>query len=184
MRNYLVNREATFNTNQLCTIGAALESGINHGIKGIKTEMEGEKREFIVSMYFKHISLHVDAFNAMHVKEDGTPYNYFDNIKFEEADVAKLQEMLDAASNDALAKEEGHVYQVWNDGEVTSQKAGELLWQRSLHSMESGLEGVNITGLVWPHSQQYKNASYIFCTREDALKIRIAMLNLFIKALC
>lgn len=181
-KNHLVNRDAKFDVNELCTIAAALERSIDHGIKGIKTEVEGEKREYIVSMYLKHITLHVTAYNALCINKDGTEVNYLDDLKFNEAAVAKVQEMIDAASNDQLSQQEGHVYQLWQDGETTSQKAGELLWQRSLHQMDAGLEGVKLN-LKWPH-QTHSGNGYIFCTELDAKKIRIAMLNLFIQALC
>ena len=32
------------------------------------------------------------------------------------------------------------VYQVWEDGEITLQKGGSLLWQRNLHCIEPGDE--------------------------------------------
>lgn len=35
-------------------------------------------------------------------------------------------------------KKVGHVWQVWEDGEITLQKCGELLWQRNLHMISCG----------------------------------------------
>lgn len=49
-------------------------------------------------------------------------------------------------------KEPGHVYQVWEDGEVTLQKSGDLLWQRNLHMMEFGIPGVDFTMPMKSHS--------------------------------
>lgn len=183
-RDYLVNKEAVFSLNDLCTIGVALESGIEHGKRGLKKAFEEKAEPYIFDMYFKHISLYVRTWNEMHVdKETRQPVKYFDGLEFDTDKVAEIQEMVDAASNDELAKEEGHVYQLWQDGEITSQKAGELLWQRSLHQAESGLEGVRIPGLVFPHKKQWGDNSYLFCTEADARKIRQAMVEVFVAAL-
>ena len=38
-----------------------------------------------------------------------------------------------------LAQQEGSVWQIWEDGEITLQKSGELLWQRTLHSIKAGI---------------------------------------------
>ena len=38
-----------------------------------------------------------------------------------------------------LAKQDGMVYQVWEDGEVTLQKSGDLLWRRTLHCIRPGM---------------------------------------------
>lgn len=64
-------------------------------------------------------------------------------------------------SNDDLAKEEGHVTQVWSDAEVTSQKGGSLLNQRTLHMFSqpfiegcwAARDGSQIKGVPadWPH---------------------------------
>ena len=41
-------------------------------------------------------------------------------------------------NNPEAPKKHGMVYQCWEDGEITLQKSGELLWQRNLHCMENG----------------------------------------------
>ena len=38
----------------------------------------------------------------------------------------------------------GSVYQIWEDGEITSQKSGDLLWHRTLHPIRDGIRGVEI----------------------------------------
>jgi len=38
----------------------------------------------------------------------------------------------------ALAERPGMVTQIWENGEVTCQKCGPLLWQRTLHMFSSG----------------------------------------------
>ena len=90
-----------------------------------------------------------------------------DNRVFEQDDVkkkikiSKLEDLFKKRMIDKLSKEEslellkglinkyhdkelenqpGHVRQVWEDGEITLQKSGSLLWQRSLHQMEPGLK--------------------------------------------
>lgn len=39
------------------------------------------------------------------------------------------------AHNPELAKKSGMLIQIWQDGEITSQKCGELLHQRTLHCL-------------------------------------------------
>lgn len=39
-------------------------------------------------------------------------------------------------------KQPGHVQQIWEDGEITSQKGGELLWQRTLHCWRPPITGI------------------------------------------
>jgi hypothetical protein len=51
---------------------------------------------------------------------------------------------------DAQARDDsrnaGMIYTVFNDGEVCCQKAGSLLWQRSLHCFRNGGEKVSEDG--------------------------------------
>jgi len=48
-----------------------------------------------------------------------------------------LEKLLEAHDPE-LAKKEGMVAQIWEDGEYTLQKSGPLLWQRNLHCIASG----------------------------------------------
>ena len=43
------------------------------------------------------------------------------------------------------SKLDTHVYLVWYDGEVCMQKAGDLLWCRTLHMCSPGMEGRNVS---------------------------------------
>jgi hypothetical protein len=57
--------------------------------------------------------------------------------------LAAFNEAIAKHSNDELAKKEGHVTQVWSDAEVTSQKSGDLLGQRTLHTFSQPfIEGI------------------------------------------
>ena len=69
------------------------------------------------------------------------------------------------------AAADGMVYQVWEDGELTLQKGGGLLWQRNLHCIEMGQGGKSLpTGAL---AHRYGEHSYIFCRDEaDASKAR------------
>ena len=49
-----------------------------------------------------------------------------------------LKELILKHSHPELAKVEGHVYQVWEDGEITLQKSGSLLHQRTLIMIHPG----------------------------------------------
>lgn len=86
-------------------------------------------------------------------------------------DVEKLARKYD---NPALAKESGHVYQLWQDGEITLQKSGDLLWQRNLHTMVSA-SGRLKKNYEFPH--KLGNNSYIFCTDDHAYELRALMLK-------
>lgn len=50
-----------------------------------------------------------------------------------------LKELIDEHNHPELAKESGHVYQVWGDGEVTLTKSGDLLGRRGLHCMDMAI---------------------------------------------
>jgi hypothetical protein len=73
----------------------------------------------------------------------------------------ELRAVLEAQHKPELAKCEGMVWQVWDDGEVTLQKSGELLWQRTLHQQSPGfLDQTPIE--LWPDTR-YMNAGQKLC---------------------
>lgn len=82
-----------------------------------------------------------------------------------------LQALINEHSNDALAEQDGMVYQVWQDGEITLTKSGSLLGQRNLHCVECGVNGFEIKGVVWPHVRPNGN-KFIYTTHEGAKAIR------------
>jgi hypothetical protein len=85
----------------------------------------------------------------------------------------KAQELVNARSDDGR-KQDHMVYQVWNDGEVTLQKGGDLLWKRTLHSDAPGLhKGIKLD-INWPHKTTV-GYSYIFTDREGAYAVREAI---------
>lgn len=74
-------------------------------------------------------------------------------------------------------RQSGMVYQVWEDGEVTLQKSGELLWQRTLHFMEGALDGRLLNNDM---PIQHSHHSYMnVASKEDAETIRNAMREYF-----
>ena len=77
--------------------------------------------------------------------------------------------------NPELAMQEGHVTQIWNDGEITTQKGGDLLWVRSLHIMEVGLLPPRLEGTDMP--LLYNGFGHAFVTPDDADLIRTHMAN-------
>lgn len=84
----------------------------------------------------------------------------------------KLLELIHASHDVELSKQQGMVFQVWHDGEITLQKSGELLWQRNLHCMESGFyHGIKAEQMP----MQCGHNGYAFVTRDNAYKIRAAM---------
>jgi len=81
----------------------------------------------------------------------------------------QVRKVIAKVSNPDLAKSPDMVYQVWEDGEITLQKCGELLWQRTLHMMEAGFRDRKVP-LEWMTSNG--DHAYIFCTHEDAMTVR------------
>jgi hypothetical protein len=81
--------------------------------------------------------------------------------------------------NPELAKQHGMVTQVWNDGEITYQKSGDLLWQRTLHMDCPAIPGAEALGLEFPH--KHGSNSYAFVTSHDAHKVRAAIWSLLHK---
>jgi hypothetical protein len=65
---------------------------------------------------------------------------------------------------------ETHVVQVWEDGEITIQKCGPLLWQRNLHQYEAPCQ-YYVAGLQLP--VKHGDHSFAFVKSvDDAIKIR------------
>ena len=87
----------------------------------------------------------------------------------------ELRELISANSNPELAKEFGMVYQVWEDGEITLQKSGDLLWQRNLHSIYLGDTSASIPIEWFPHT--VRNHGYIFTDKLGAEAVRNAILE-------
>lgn len=81
---------------------------------------------------------------------------------------ATLKQLIIDNHNPALAKE-SMVYQVWENGEITAQKGGSLLWQRTLHLHEFAL---NISISVAWMPERFQSHGYAFTTKEGALAIR------------
>ena len=84
-----------------------------------------------------------------------------------------LAALIAASHNAQLATEHGMVTQIWNDGEITSQKRGDLLWRRSLHQHYPPLPGVDVSMPL-----RHATNSYAIVSVKDALRIRIAMSTL------
>lgn len=52
--------------------------------------------------------------------------------------------MLHSLSKPELKNLPGMVYEIWEDGEITLTKSGELYGQRTLHCIVPGIKGVNV----------------------------------------
>ena len=90
------------------------------------------------------------------------------NIKPEDLD-ALIQEL---HSPEELDKD-GMVYQIWEDGEITLQKSGSLLWQRILHQLSSPLTLISICTMPMKYGDTHSYT--VVKTYEDAMKIREMM---------
>jgi hypothetical protein len=81
------------------------------------------------------------------------------------------------ALNCPEAAQEYRVYQVWEDGKLTLQKGGSLLWQRNLHCIQPGVESLAlpIDALANKYNGRH---SYIFARDHDsAIKARQLILG-------
>lgn len=88
-----------------------------------------------------------------------------------------IRALIQKHSNDALAEQEGHVYQIWEDGEITLQKSGPLLWQRNLHCIEMGFTDPDVLPLdAFPHRFRESHA-FAYVSKEGAYEIRAALLE-------
>lgn len=82
----------------------------------------------------------------------------------------EIADLLLSKNDPALAKVNGsHVSEIWQDGEHTSTKAGELFRQRNLHTLRPGGAHplmVSYLQLTLPHSHGENH--HVFVPYEDA----------------
>ena len=71
----------------------------------------------------------------------------------------------------AESETETHVVQVWQDGEITFQKCGHLLWQRNLHQISPPLRHY-VAGLKFPRDHGGGNSYAFVANKEEAERIR------------
>jgi len=72
-----------------------------------------------------------------------------------------------------LAKQTGQVYQIWEDGEITVQESGELLWQNPMRQVIEGLPGLSLELPVRFHAHEYA-----FVSATDAVKLGRAVVKI------
>jgi hypothetical protein len=91
----------------------------------------------------------------------------------EERNYILLANAIKLHSNDELPKQEGMVYRIFSDGEVTIQKSGSLLGYRSEHVAHPALSKTspNFTVDPWPHVG-YSGIGYAWVTADGAEEIR------------
>ena len=81
----------------------------------------------------------------------------------------ELKKIILSHNKPELAEQTGMVYQVWDDGEITLQKSGPLLWNRHLHQMNPPLESYKSID-EWP--DKLKDNGFIFTDRSGAEAVR------------
>ena len=69
------------------------------------------------------------------------------------------------------------VYQVWEDGELTLQKGGDLLWQRTLHVDRMGSARKALPVEWFPCKNSSGSHGYIFTDRAGADIVHDAIVN-------
>ena len=87
-----------------------------------------------------------------------------------------LRKELLEAHNPKLAELPGMVNQLWDDGEITCQKCGELIWQRNLHQFDSPIPAYRPNGDSWAGFPIFNKHSYIFASSADCVRIRQLMI--------
>jgi len=88
---------------------------------------------------------------------------------------SELKRLIQGLSDDELAKSGDMVYQVWSDGEVTRQKCGDILWQRTLYRMCPEL-ATYVPKELFPH--ELNGYGYIFTTEEGTKLVRTAIMEI------
>ena len=88
----------------------------------------------------------------------------------------ELMELVRSVDDPDLARIPGHVAQVWQDGEYTSQKGADLLWQRTLHCFEVAIPGAEKLGLEFPH--KHGKNSFAWVASANAYRVRDAIREL------
>ena len=86
-----------------------------------------------------------------------------------------IQDTIEKYNMPELAKENGMVYQVWEDGEVTLQKSGDLLWQRNLHLIKSGCAAKAIHPSKMPEQNRSGTHGWMFTDEEGTAAFRMAL---------
>lgn len=67
---------------------------------------------------------------------------------------------------------ETHPWQVWEDGEATLQKGGDLLWCRTLHCIKMGF-GKSLPLDLFPEKNRYNGHAYVWLDSEkDVNEVR------------
>lgn len=89
----------------------------------------------------------------------------------------ELRDLILSHHQPELAEETGHVRQIWEDGEITMQKSGELLWQRNLHCMLPGEPAVAQLD-VFPAGTNNGKHAYIFTDAHGTRIVRAALFEL------
>lgn len=72
-----------------------------------------------------------------------------------------------------LAKQTGQVYQIWEDGEITVQESGDLLWQNPMKQVVEGVPGLSLELPVNFHAHEYA-----FVSASDAVKLGRAIVKI------
>lgn len=88
-----------------------------------------------------------------------------------------LQAFLAMHSPAARLVENSHVYEIWEDGELTLQKCGSLYGQRNLHQIQQpfikGNTTFSINALAFPEELQNRSGSHacIAVNSEEEVKV-------------
>jgi hypothetical protein len=180
------NVEHKFEFGELCTIVNSLEASVEKFKGSLKSLVASDDKYKMLSIgiVLGAIGKAAKLLDKLYItdpkKGDNEPYL---KANFLEEDVDKIQELVTKHSHPELAdREGGMVSQDWADGEVTSQKCGSLLGQRSLHQIEPGVEGLDIPGIVWPN-KNFRDIGFIYTDDAGTKALREAMVVAYVNAI-
>lgn len=90
--------------------------------------------------------------------------------------IQELKALIASKHHPELATQPGMVWQVWEDGELTLQKSGELLWQRNLHCIVPGIPSLPFDKTLMPVQETTHGYAFIGSEEEGNI-IRRAMME-------
>ena len=95
--------------------------------------------------------------------------------------LSELIELVKGCDNPELAtyNDGEKIYHIYNDGEITEQKGGDMYLRRNERTLREYYDiGHNFDHTEFPHKTSSKKYGYAIVTHEDALKIRDLMIKL------
>jgi hypothetical protein len=97
-----------------------------------------------------------------------------------EAIKAKIKEIAisqDEAMSDEKYPSGAHIALVFEDGEISSTKAGSLLGMRTLHCFHSGDESKAVPVELFPYRMNHDKHGFVYCNHDKAKELRALIIG-------